>query len=234
VKNIWSVCFLCFCLFTAACSDDSEEEPGPGPSLIVTGTDMLGLTDGRTLEYARVDTTVTWIRGYKVEVDTGTQLIRVSGGGSDWVIKNDTVPLLNLKVSSPFIMQNGYWRKVGDLDAIVWFQTPAVVMDRTADKDVSWDGALPVYEADSGSFRVAFFFGYFGFYFTKTFVGTEQVFVPAFGGATYRYEVHLYRHAGDKEPLASVVENYAPNIGLVRQTFRGEGLTRVLSLRTYD
>jgi hypothetical protein len=233
VKNICFVCFLCTLLLVAACTDDDGLTPGPAPSLSLSGPDLLGLVDGRTLEYLRTDTLVTWIPDYRVQEDTGTEIISIVGSGSDWIIRNDTVPLLNLKVSDPFILHNGYWRKVGQSDALVYFPVPAIAIDRSATQDEPWSGFIPAYTSDSGSTSYVFYYGYFGFYFTKSFSGTEQIFVPAFGGNAFRHVVKLFRNQGDTDPVATVVEHYAPGIGLVRQELRAEGLVRTLSLRAY-
>ena len=233
VKNIWFVCFLCALLLVVACTDDDGLTPGPAPSLSLSGPDLLGLVDGRTLEYLRTDTIVTWIPDYRVQEDTGTEIISIVGSGSDWIIRDDTVPLLNLKVSDPFILHNGYWRKVADSDALVYFPVPAISLDRSATQDEPWSGFIPACTSDSGSMSYVFYYGYFGFYFTKSYSGTEQIFVPAFGGNAFRHNVKLFRDQDDTDPVATVVEHYAPGIGLVRQELRAEGLVRILSLRAY-
>jgi len=234
-KTTWLVFFLCMTLLFAACSDsDEEEESSTGPSLTVKGADLLGLVDGRTLEYVVSDTIIIWFPSYSVETDTCTQIIRISGEDNDWIIRDDNTLMLNLKVSDPFVLHNGYWRKVGQYDALIWFPVPAIAMDRSVSENQSWNGFVPVYTTDSGDMSFSFYYGYFGFHFTKTFAGLEEIFVPAYGGSAYRYDIKLFGKADDNDPLATVVEYYVANIGLVRQEFHAEGWTRVLSLRAYN
>ena len=233
VKNTWSTVILCVLLMLFACSDDGVETPSTGPSLGLSVPDILGLADGRMLEYSRIDTITTWIPNYDVREDTGTQLISIVGGTNDWIIRDDTVPVINLKISDPYTLHNGYWRKVGLSDALVYFPAPAVMLNRSAAQNQSWEGYVPIYTSDSGEVSRIFYYGYFGFYFSKTYMGTQQVFVPAFGGTTLLYETKLFRNEDDVLPIATITENYAAGIGLVRQELRGEGLIRILSLREY-
>ncbi len=221
-------------ILLAGCSEDEDDGTGSGPSFAVGGRDLLGLVDGRTLDYMVIDTIITWLPSYNVEVDTGTQIIWISGDGDDWIIKDGGTPLLNLKISEPFVLHNGYWRKVGVSDALVYFPVPAIAMDGSAIQGESWSCDVPAYTSDSGDFSFAFYYGYFGFHFTKTYTGVEEIFVPAFAGNSYRYEVKLFADTDHEDPVATIVEYYVPTIGLLRQEFHAEGLTRVLNLRAYN
>jgi hypothetical protein len=220
-------------VLAAGCSDKEGEDSTTGPVLAPTASDLLGLKDGHLLEYLVTDTVVTWVP-YKIFQDTGTQVIRITGADDDWVIRNDTVPIINLRISAPLVLHNGYWRKLSESNAVVYFSTPAVMLDQSAGTGKVWKGYVGRYTADTGTFTWPFFVGYFGFHFEKKFVGTEQVLTPAWGGMTYRYDVRLFLGPNDVEPSATVTEFYAPKIGLVRQEFRAPGYKRILSLRDYQ
>ncbi len=228
--NIRIVLILCL-VALLGCSESNNTIDGP--NLVPSGLDLMGLTNGRTFVYSQIDTTVTW-DPYKVTEDTLTLTTKIEGSSDDWIIYNDTVKILNLKVTEPYIALNGYWIKVNDSDALSYFPIPAIIMDLTAKEGSSWNGYTPQFSDNIEDESIQFLYGYFGFHFKKTYTGKEQVLVPAFVGDAYTFEVLLFVNEDDDEPMAIVTEYYANKIGLVKLEMHAGGFTRVLTLRTYN
>ncbi len=228
VKTLGLVVILSAAAWLGGCSDSATNS---NPKLIPASGNILGLQDGRTLDYIRIDSTITYYPSLRRTVDTGTQIVTISGADNDWTLSDENGPLISLKLSEPFVLQNGYWRKVGGLDAQVIYPIPAVVIDTRMQPGDSLEATVPLYTSDSGTQRFAFMYAYFGFYVRKYYRGQEQILTPAWAGNAHRFDVDLYLNQSDSSPMAKVVEYYAPGLGLVRWEFRGDGFTRVLTLR---
>lgn len=229
--NIRLVLILCL-LTLLSCSESNNTIDGP--NLIPSGLDLMGLTNGRTFVYSQIDSSETWTPNYQVTEDTSTLTINIEGSSDDWIIYNDSIKMLNLKVTEPYIALNGYWIKVNDSDALSYFPIPAIIMDLTAKEGSSWSGYTPQFSDNIENESLQFLYGYFGFHFTKTYTGKEQVLVPAFVGDAYTFEALLYENEGDEESVATVTEYYANKIGLVKLEMHANGFIRVLTLRTFD
>lgn len=232
--NIWIVLFLCLGALGLLSCSDSEKDKGTNPILAPSGAEMLGLVNGRSLDYLQIDTTITWVPSYQVSEDTSGHIVRISGSGNEWIITDDSTDMLNVLISDPYVSINGYWRKIGDNPTLVFFLTPAIIYNRSIEPGGSWDGYTPVYTTDTGAASFPFHFAYFGFYFTRTYAGQAQVLTPAFVGSAYRFDTELFVNETDTEPLVVVSEYYAVGIGLVRSEFRAPGLIRIRSLRSHS
>ncbi|MCK4302347.1 MAG: hypothetical protein KAW91_06210, partial [candidate division Zixibacteria bacterium] len=81
------------------CSDDDGQvDPtSSGAAAFSDGASLFGLVDNRSLIYVRTDT--TWEPDFSFATSTRRDTISISGGDGDWVVKNATVPVLNLKVT---------------------------------------------------------------------------------------------------------------------------------------
>lgn len=229
IKSPFLVAILSCALLFCGCDEDSPQPQGPVKSPL--SANLLGLADGKTLDYIQIDSLVRWLPTFSIQVDTSTQVIRISGANTDWMISDNDSPLINLKVSEPFTLLNGFWRKVGGFDALVTFPEPAVVMNSETAVNGSWESTVPAFISDTGLFRFPFIYAYFGFNTRKTYSGTSELITPTFAGDAFRFDVELLANRGDSIPLATAIEYYAPNIGLIRWEFRGDGFTRVLILR---
>jgi hypothetical protein len=157
-------------------------------------------------------------------------VIKISGSGSDWVIKDGDNPLINLKLTNESVIQNGYWRMVDDHDSLFYFAEPSILMTRSLAADRGWDGYTPFYETDTSSLSLLFYYCYFGFHFEKQFVDSVHLLLPAGSFTACRFDVSLFDNPFDTIPVVRISEYYAPAIGLVKLHLKGGPLSRTLSL----
>jgi hypothetical protein len=207
-----------------------EEGAPSGPDRVADGAALLRLVDGDTLRYFRVDTIVTIDSMYHIRTDQGTMEITIDGAGDDWVFRHGSDPAINVKRTPTAVLVSGYWRHDDSTENIVYFTEPSILVKRSLVLNETWEGYTPSFSTPLGSRRVPVYFANFGFYFVKTYRGTEPVTVPGGTYTAHRYETELYLNAGDSLAVAQVTEHYVYNLGLVRSRFEGGGLTRVLVL----
>jgi len=201
-------------------------------STALDGLSLLGLVDGRTLNYLQTDT-IFYANPFNIEVTTSNQTIKITGSDDDWIIHNNDQPLINLKITSSSIIQNGYWRKVNGVDSIFYFAAPPIIIKRSLSAHQSWQEFTPLYQSDSSQEMLPFYYAYFGFYSDKEYADTEEVLTPAGGFTAYRYDVKLYLNQNDETSIATASEFYVPHVGLVQWHFNSGALKRTLTLINY-
>jgi len=226
-KYISRILWLFLIILLVGCDNNSSVT-----STALDGLSLLGLVDGRTLTYLQTDTTIT-VNPFNIEVTTSNQTIKITGSGDDWIIHNNNLPLINLKIASSSIIQNGYWRKVDSVDSIFYFATPPIIIKRSLSAHQSWQEFTPMYQSDSSQEMLPFYYAYFGFYSTKEYADTEEVLTPAGGFNAYRYDIKLYMNQNDETPIATVSEFYVPHVGLVQWHFNSGPLKSTLTLINY-
>ena len=225
---------LIFILLLPGCSSDSPSGPGAG----VSAASMLGLSDGRILEYSQIDTTIVYVSDpdispdpvREVRVTSRSRTITMGQDESNWIIRDGLVPMLNLIVSGDYVLHNGFYSNYGVADTLVYFQTPAILMTNGPAPDDPWTYSTGEYQSAGDSLTVSFYFAYFGYQATKTFVGREEVLVTAGAFDAYRFEVDLFLNPLDTIPVAHATEYYAANEGLVKLRFEDSGFIRTLRL----
>lgn len=222
-------------LFIAAFLIGCGEEGGPSGSSGSTfdGLDLLGLENGRILIYLRTDSTRD--SELNLEVTTTYDTFTISGDQDDWAIGNNRQPVISLKVSDNSIIQNGYWPMVGGNPQIIPLHVPPVVIPRNLSAGGSWGGYVPLLQVGAEEIQQLFYYSYFGFHHSKSYVAHPQITVPAGQFASYQFTARLYQRYDDTDPVATVQEYYVPDIGLVRQEISaGSAFKRVLSLISYE
>lgn len=227
LKPILTV-FLFLLLFGCGSNNDSVTPA----SEFVNGASLLGLVNGRTINYLQTDTVIS-IEPFKIDIITTNQTIKITGSGDDWIIQDNDQLLINLKVTTTSVIQNGYWRKVNAQDSIFYFAAPPVLMMRSLTKSIDWDDFTPFYKTDTSQEMLPFYYSYFGFNYTKEFIGIEEIITPAGAFNAYRFDVSLFVNFNDVSPIATVSEFYAPNIGLVKLNFSSGPLRRSLTMISY-
>jgi len=224
--------FICAIGICAGCLllGCGEDDVILSPLERLDGASLLGLVNNRTLIYLQTDTVVSFDPTYSVTVTTSSQVIKINGSGSDWMIKDGDNPLINLKLTNESVIQNGYWRTVDDHDSLFYFAEPPILMARSLASERSWEGYTPFYETDTSSLSLLFYYAYFGFHFEKQFVDNVHLLLPAGSFDAYRFDVSLFVNSSDTIPVVRISEYYAPAIGLVKLHLRGGALSRTLSL----
>ena len=190
----------------------------------------MGLTNNRTLNYMQIDTIITMDSVYQMTVNDTSLIITISGTSDEWMIKDDNRPMINLLVSDPYVLQNGYWSRINGRDSLRYFADPPIIMPQKIKEGDAWRGFTPFYQGDSAEFKRQFYNYYFGFYYTRTYSGTEQIILPSGVFEAVRIDVDLYLDKARTTPEATVVEYYASGVGLVKLVWRGVSLKRTLSL----
>jgi hypothetical protein len=213
-------------IIMAGCSEDGSSNRSRTSS--IDGADLIGLTSGRSLTFLQTDTILD--SALSVSVTTQERTINVTGSDNDWIVNDDSQPLANLKLNDESITLNGYWRDNGGSTTLSYFAVPPVLMQRNLKKGQSWEGYTPEINLGSGNEPLAFAFCYFGFFFTKEYIGQELIQLPAGSFEAYVFEVELRRAYSDSLPTAYAHEYYDAEVGLVQLRFRGGPTNRTLSL----
>ncbi len=219
------------CSFAALLS--CTEGGSTGPDKSSDGTQLMGLANARTLEYLQTDTVTSFVPQYQVTVTSTNIKVHITGTDPDWVVSIGDRPAINIKVTDPYILQNGYWRPVGNTDTLIYFADPAIILKRSVQGSVSWKTYTPMYSNGLTESRLVLLNSYFGFYQSKAFVSKEQLLIPAGAFSASRFDVDLFVDRTDTLAVASAIEYYAPGVGLAKLVFEGQGLKRTLSLTKY-
>jgi len=214
-------------LIMAGCSEDGSSTTRSRSSGI-DGANLIGLTSDRVLTFLQTDTITD--SSLTVSVSTQQRTISVTGSGNDWIISDANQPLANLRVNDESITLNGYWHDNGGSDTLSYFPVPPVLMQRDLKSGLAWEGYTPEINLGNGNEPLAFAFCYFGFFFTKQFVGQELIQLPAGSFEAYHFEVELRRGYADSLPVAYAHEYYDSTVGLVQLNFRGGPTNHTLSL----
>ena len=225
-KRSFAVLTLSFLLISGCGEDGINRPPGSSGDAIT----WLGIFDGRNLSYFQIDSLVTLNPTYELTVTQSTFDISISGSGDDWVISGATEPGINVKLSSSSALVNGHWRDGLSGSTLTYFAQPTIVMPRSPAINQTWSGFTPFFVNDSGNQSIPFYFANFGFYFDKTYMGSETVLVTAGEFTANRFDISLFATQFDTAPVAEISEYYVPNIGMVKMVMRGGGLTRTLVL----
>jgi len=235
VKHTVAVLLTVSCLFVAGCGEESStpaSSSGLGGS---DGANLLGLTNNRTLTYLQTDTIVVVDSTYEVTVPPPvTNVVKVSGSSKDWVVDVNDVPALNFKLTNQSVLLNGYWDQREGHNSLFYFAVPPIIMNRSLKANDPWAGYTPFFGTETENQRRPIYNCYFGFFFTRTYIGREEVIVPAGQFQAWRFEVELFTGEFDQVPSATVVEHYVSGTGLARLHWRGGSLNRTLSLISAD
>lgn len=142
--------------------------------------------------------------------------------------------MVNLKLNDESITINGFWPPDSMGGTLSYFAVPPVIMDRNLQLDEPWHGYTPEFFDGTNNQTHIFTNTYFGFFFTKSYVGRELIQLPAGSFNAYRFDVQLYRNFHDSLPSAEAREYYYPQVGLVQLNFHGGPTNRSLSLINYN
>ncbi len=214
-------------LIMAGCSEDGDTTTRSRSSA-VDGADLMGLTSDRALTFLQTDTITD--SSLTVSVATLHRTIRVTGSGTDWIVNDDSQPLVNLRLNDESITLNGYWHDNGGQSTLTYFAVPPVLMQRSLKQGLTWEGYTPEIDLGNGNEPLSFAFCYFGFFFTKQYIGQELIQLPAGSYDAYHFRVELRRSYADDMPVAYADEYYDSVVGLVQLQFRGGPTNRTLSL----
>ncbi len=230
MRKLIICCILLGMLIITGCEDSNNILDTPKT---IDGLSLLGLSNGRTLVYIQTDTVISLDPIFISTTDT-TLSILITGADNDWIIHNGVEKLINLKVASGSIIQNGYWKNINGQDSLIYFASPPLLMERTLNSDLSWTYYTPFYQSDTSPEYFPFYYANFGFKVIKEYKGIETIITPAGEFDSSRFDLLLYTTAYGNDPIAEASEYYVPNIGLVKQDFNIGALKRSLILANYS
>ncbi len=226
-KFIYAILICSFLIVGCEDSDNFVNTPQN-----VDGLSLLGLVNGRTLVYIQTDTTID-IETFAITVTETNQSVLITGTGDDWIIHRGTDKLINLKVGTSSVIQNGYWKEINGLDSLIYFASPPLIMERSLNSNLEWEFFTPFYRPDTTAMFLPFYYANFGYNAVKEYVGIETIITPAGEFDSYKFDLLLYSTAFGSEPIASVSEYFVPQIGLVKQEIKIGSLSRSLVLANY-
>ena len=230
MKKILTVLLAAAIIMTAIqCSESGSSTSSPRT---IDAASLFGLENDRTLTYLQTDTVVNI--DFSIDVDVDYEIVTITGDEEDWIVQNGDDNLLNLKLTDQAIILNGHWYDTGGQSLIKYFAVPPILMDRSLRTGDSWQGYTPHYFNGLEDATLLWYYGYFGFYFTKEYLGRETLQLPAGTFDAYQFEVGLYRNPVSGEPDILVYEYFVPDLGLVQLNLRGAALNRTLSLISYQ
>ena len=215
------------------CSDDDgiNSSSSSKSAGYADAVNLFGLVDGRTLVYVQTDT--TWTTAFSYSSRSYRDTINISGGDGDWIIKDSDVPVLNLKVNDGWIIQNGYWNNNNGSFSFIDIDPPPVLISPELEEEHIWEGHFPSFVMGGEVPEPFYCYSYFGFFYTREFIGREQLQVPAGVFDAYRFDVKLFWNPFDTEPAAVSTEYFMPGIGMLKLRFVGGPLRRTMSLFSY-
>ena len=226
-KQFMAALMIVGVLLAAGCSDD-DSSPNRSGTAGIDGANLIGLASDRVLTFLQTDTITD--SSLSVSIAVSQRSLTVTGSGSDWIINDGDNPVANLKLNDESITLNGYWRTDQGTPSLSYFAVPPVMMPRDLSNGDVWSGYTPEINLGSGNEPFTFAFCYFGFFFTKEYVGRQLIQLPAGSFEAYRFDVQLFRNYADALPAAEIQEYYDPAVGLVQLNFRGGPTNRTLSL----
>ena len=149
---------------------------------------------------------------------------------SNWIIKDNLVPMLNIIVSGGYVLHNGLYSNFGVNDSLIYFLTPAIIMPDSPTLDQNWKYTTGQYQSAGEDLTFPFYFAYFGYHASKTYAGQEEILVTAGAFKAHRFEVDLFLSPTDKVPVAHATEYFAADEGLIKLRFEDSGFIRTLIL----
>jgi hypothetical protein len=209
------------------------EENASAPEKTIDGATLFGLVDGREFEYFQEDTVTTFTPTYQKIIRNSQRSISISGADQDWVFSENEHPLINLKLASQYILQNGFWADLNGGDSLYYISEPPIVMKRALTAGTTWSGYTPQMPTQLSMMYLNFFFANFGFYYDRTYVGTEAIIVPAGSYTAHRFDVSIYTKLDDTVSAAEIREYYVASIGLVKFVFDAPGYYSSISMISY-
>lgn len=207
-----------------------EEDNGTGPDGVIDGASLLGLADSTVLLYLKVDSVVVIDSTYRIDVTSDLYQVLVTGSDNDWMLHPESGPSISIKLTGESVFINGYAYFDSADFVLTYFAEPSLLLRRELIENDPWSGLTPPYATVAGDFLLPTYVANFGFYFTRTYLGREDITVVAGDYTAHRFDTKLFLNAADTVSVMDVTEYFVPGTGLVKRQLKGAGLTRVLSL----
>ena len=227
-----TIVLLCLGIVYLACTDSSSVSPSLNQASTET---ILGLVANHTNTYQKFDSLITLDPVYQLTLDTSLitySVFDVDQNQSKYDISVSGEKLARLIISGNGVALTSYYQNIDGHDSLFHFISPPQILpDRIVAED-TWDYYVaPIYR-DGGPVITTYLNFGFGFNITRTYLGQEDVVVPA--GA---YRAHViqteYRVPESDLILKTDLEYLAAGIGLVSMYSHGNfGSTHIIMIAT--
>jgi hypothetical protein len=212
---------LCLILSIVFCSDKSPTSPDSVPSRT---EQLLGLTQSHANLYQQFDSLVTYTPVYHIEADTSLVTLvteELDESQTHYDIGFPSEKLARLIITTNSVAMTGYYQKIDGRDSLFYFiNIPEILPSRFAKEDI-WSFYVPPLHRDGKEVITSILNYGFGYEVTRTYLGTEEVVVPA--GAYLALIIQSeYRLKGTDEVVKTDTEYLATGVGLVRMDSVGK------------
>lgn len=223
---------LCLVLSIVFCSDKSLTSSNRIPSRT---EQLLGLAQSHANLYQQFDSLITYNPVYQIEVDTSLVTLiteELDQSETRYDIGFPSEKLARLIITTNSVAMTGYYQKIDGQDSLFYFtDIPEILPSRIAKED-SWSFYVPPLHRD-GKEQITTHLNFgFGYEVTRTYIGTENIVVPA--GAYLAYVIQSeYRLQGSDEVVKTDTEYLVSGIGLVRMDSVGRfGTSHIFLIQT--
>lgn len=226
------IVLLCLGIVYLACTDSSSSSPSLNQASTET---LLGLVANHTNTYQRFDSLITLDPVYLLTLDTSLvtySVFDVDQAQSKFDITISAEKLARLIISGNGVALTGYYQNIDGHDSLFHFISPPEILPNLIVADDIWNFYVPPLYRDGKPVITSYLNFGFGFNITRTYLGREDVVVPA--GA---YNAHVirseYRVPESDLILKTDLEYLVPGIGLVRMYSHGNfGSSHVIMIAT--
>lgn len=223
---------LCLVLSIIFCADNSITSSNRVPSRT---EQLLGLAQSHANLYQQLDSVITYSPVYQIEVDTNLVTLvteELDQSETRYDIGFPSEKLARLIITTNSVAMTGYYQKIDGQDSLFYFtDIPEILPSRLAKED-TWSFYVPPLYRDGKELITNHLNFGFGYEVTRTYMGTEDIVVPA--GAYLAYVIQSeYRLKDSDEVIKTDTEYLASGIGLVRMDSVGKfGKSHIFLIQT--
>jgi hypothetical protein len=223
---------LCLVLTLVYCEDDDTTSADRVPARTES---LLGLDASHANLYQQFDSIYNYTPNLTIDVDTSLVTLiteDVSGNQTTFDIGFPSEKLARLIITTKSVAMTGFYQKIEGHDSLFYFiDIPEIFPDRLR-ADESWSFYVPPLYRDNEE-QIIFYLNYgFGYEITRTYMGTENIVVPA-GAYTAHIVKSEYRLRGTDEVIKTDTEYLVSGIGLVRMYSSGKfGKSHILLIES--
>lgn len=209
------IVLLCLGIVYMACTESSSVSPSLNPANTVT---ILGLSTDHLNTYQKFDSLITLDPYYQLTLDTSIvtyAVVDIDQDQSRFDIFVSDEKLARLIASPNGVSMTGFYQNIEGHDSLFNFISAPQILPSKLTANDTWDFYVsPLLR--NGQQIITTYLNYgFGFNVTRTYMGKEDIVVPA-GAYTAQVIKTEYRVPESDLLLKTDIEYLVPEIGLVR------------------
>jgi len=222
----------CLVLSIVFCSDKTSVSSGRVPSQT---QQILGLAQSHANLYQQFDSVISYSPVYEITVDTSLVTLVIEDAdqsGTHYDIGFPSERLAHLIITTNSVAMTGYYQKINGQDSLFYFiDIPEILPSHIAKGNI-WSFYVPPLHRDGKEIVTTFLDYGFGYDVTRTYMGTEDIVVPA-GAYTAHVIQSEYRLHGSSDVIKADTEYLVSGIGLVRLDSAGRfGSAHIFLIQT--